>query len=469
MHSGARGGGRRSRPPPPRAPQPRPRPRPRPRRPTHPTRRPRCGDGVAPRVSRDAVRAEWLWASGRCAQTRNLRRHGARVVRVALHGGRAVTASLDGTVRIHDVKTGSEIRIRDEHDVGDGDGAASAEFRRTRPNGGGSSRGRVVRHPASFASHPASFTSPSARALPGGFGRRRRGGDERRFRHRVRRLARRGDNIARVSAARRWCPSRLAPVGSWRDSPTARRRREPSPTAASSREDASLDHHRPCVTSSGVWKFTRSRRRRAVAGASGGVETRARRRQRRQPLRLRLRRGGMPDRAPRGGVFPVDATLRGSRRTRAMRVFRVASSSRGWNLARRGGHRRRPTGRFARSTPSPVDASARWRAHREPPRRNTRVKCPSGGRIAPAGNHVRRRVGRTGGGGSRRRKRAGVDQRARRRLRRRRGRGRKRRKRRKRPRRRFRRREFRRGARGGGAGSSTLRRGRVPSSPLRPD
>ena len=77
---------------------------------------------------RDAVRAEWLWASGRCAQTRNLRRHGARVVRVALHGGRAVTASLDGTVRIHDVKTGSEIRIRDEHDVGDGDGAASAEF-----------------------------------------------------------------------------------------------------------------------------------------------------------------------------------------------------------------------------------------------------------------------------------------------------------------------------------------------------
>ena len=49
----------------------------------------------------------------------------------------------------------------------------------------------------------------------------------------------------------------------------------------------------------------------------------------------------MPDRAPRGGAFPVDATLRGSRRTRAMRVFRVAWSSRGWNLARRGGHRRR--------------------------------------------------------------------------------------------------------------------------------
>ena len=92
----------------------------------------------------------------------------------------------------------------------------------------------------------------------------------------------------------------------------------------------------------------------------------------------------MPDRAPRGGAFPVDATLRGSRRTRAMRVFRVASSSSGWNLARRGGHRRRRPGRVrARSTPSPVDASARWRAHREPPRRNTRVKCPSGGRIAP--------------------------------------------------------------------------------------
>ena len=71
---------------------------------------------------RDAVRAEWLWASGRCAQTRNLRRHDARVVRVALHGGRAVTASLDGTVRIHDVKTGAEIRVRDEHDVEDGDG-----------------------------------------------------------------------------------------------------------------------------------------------------------------------------------------------------------------------------------------------------------------------------------------------------------------------------------------------------------
>ena len=49
----------------------------------------------------------------------------------------------------------------------------------------------------------------------------------------------------------------------------------------------------------------------------------------------------MPDRARAGGAFPVDATLRGSRRTRAMRVFRVASSSRGWNLARRGGHRRR--------------------------------------------------------------------------------------------------------------------------------
>ena len=335
-------------------------------------------------------------------------------MRVALHGGRAVTASLDGTVRIHDVKTGSEIRIRDEHDVGDGDGAASADPR-TRPNGGGSSRGRVVRHPASFASHPASFTSPSARALPGGFGRRRRGGDERRFRHRVRRLARREDAShafrPRAGGVRRgW-----APVGSWRDSPTARRRREPSPTAASSREDASLDHHRPCVTSSGVWKFTRSRGTPPPSrapkwwrGNSNETTTKTTTTPSATP------EGGMPDRAPRGGAFPVDATLRGSRRTRAMRVFRVASSSRGWNLARRGGHRRRRRD----------DSRVRPRHRSMPPRDGGPTGNHRGGTRGssarrvdvspPAGNHVRRRVGRTGGGGSRRRKRAGVDQRARR-------------------------------------------------------
>ena len=108
----------------------------------------------------------------------------------------------------------------------------------------------------------------------------------------------------------------------------------------------------------------------------------------------------MPDRAPRGGAFPVDATLRGSRRTRAMRVFRVASSSRGWNLARRGGHRRRRRD----------DSRVRPRHRSMPPRDGGPTGNHRGGTRGssarrvdvspPAGNHVRRRVGRTGGGGA---------------------------------------------------------------------
>lgn len=60
---------------------------------------------------KEAVCTEWRWMGGRCMRTNDWVGHSDRVVRVALYNGRAITAALDGSVRIWDVKSGENIAV----------------------------------------------------------------------------------------------------------------------------------------------------------------------------------------------------------------------------------------------------------------------------------------------------------------------------------------------------------------------
>lgn len=60
---------------------------------------------------KEAVSTEWRWMAGRCMRTNDWVGHSDRVVHIALHNGRAITAALDGSVRIWDAKTGEEIAV----------------------------------------------------------------------------------------------------------------------------------------------------------------------------------------------------------------------------------------------------------------------------------------------------------------------------------------------------------------------
>ena len=80
---------------------------------------------------KDAVCTEWRWVVGRCMRTKDWVGHSGRVVHVALHNGRAITAALDGTVRIWDAKSGdcaAVFRRRfDEHAQSPGHADADAD------------------------------------------------------------------------------------------------------------------------------------------------------------------------------------------------------------------------------------------------------------------------------------------------------------------------------------------------------